>query len=157
MDAIKVSSPYAGSRFISPAFYRDFVQPFEARLAAAARKAGVPAYVHTCGAIHDRLEMMVEASFAGLECLDPPPLGNVELDDAKRRLAGRAFIKGNIDPVHVLLEGTPEAVRRDALARLGTGRPGGGYILSTACSIAPRTSRENVEVLASVVEEAGAY
>jgi hypothetical protein len=157
VDAIKFSSPYAGSRFISPAFYRDFVLPFESRLAAAARSAGVPAYVHTCGAIHDRLEMMVEAGFAGLECLDPPPLGNVELADAKRRLAGRAFIKGNIDPVHVLLAGTRDVVRQDALARLRTGLPGGGYILSTACSIAPHTKKENVELLAEVAAEAGVY
>ena len=157
VDAIKLSSPYAGAGFISPQFYREFVLPFERRLAGAARAAGVPAYVHTCGAIHDRLEMMVEAGFAGLECLDPPPLGNVELADAKRRLAGKAFIKGNIDPVNVLLAGTAESVRRDALDRLETGKPGGGYILSTACSIAPRTRRENVQLLAQAAADGGRY
>ncbi len=157
VDAVKVSSPYAGAGFISPLFYREFVLPFEARLARATRDAGVPAYVHTCGAIHDRLEMMVEAGFAGLECLDPPPLGNVELADAKKRLAGKAFIKGNIDPVNVLLAGPAETVRRDAFARLETGKPGGGYILSTACSIAPRTRKENVEVLAEAAADRGGY
>jgi hypothetical protein len=157
VDAIKVSSPYAGAGFISPEFYREFVLPFESRIASAARGAGVPAYVHTCGAIHDRLEMMVEAGFAGLECLDPRPLGNVELGDAKRRLAGQAFIKGNIDPVNVLLAGTTEEVRSDALRRLRTGMPGGGYILSTACSIAPHTRKENVEILAPAAAEAGLY
>jgi hypothetical protein len=157
VDAIKVSSPYAGAGFISPRFYREFVLPFERRLVGAARAAGVPAYVHTCGAIHDRLEMMVEAGFAGLECLDPPPLGNVELADAKRRLAGKAFIKGNIDPVNVLLAGTAGTVREDALRRLETGKPGGGYILSTACSIAPRTRKENVEILAEAAGDGGRY
>jgi uroporphyrinogen-III decarboxylase len=157
VDAIKVSSPYAGAKFISPGFYREFVLPFESRLAATARRAGVPAYIHTCGAIHDRLEMMVEAGFAGLECLDPPPLGNVELADAKRRLAGRAFIKGNVDPVNVLLAGTPAQVRSDALDRLRTGMPGGGYILSTACSIAPRTKKRNVDILTRTAAEAGQY
>lgn len=157
VDAIKVSSPYAGAGFISPRFYREFVLPFEARLARAARGAGIPAYVHTCGAIHDRLEMMAEAGFAGLECLDPPPLGNVELADAKKRLAGKAFIKGNIDPVNTLLAGSTEAVRRDVLRRLETGKPGGGFILSTACSIAPRTRKENVEILADAAEAMGRY
>jgi uroporphyrinogen decarboxylase len=99
--------------------------------------------------------MMVEARFSGVECLDPPPLGNVELADAKRRVGGRAFIKGNIDPVHVLLSGTVEKVRQDAATRLEAGKPGGGYILSTACSIAPRTPRENIQVLAEVAEEFG--
>lgn len=157
VEAVKVSSPYAGAGFISPQFYRDFVLPFESQIARAVSSCGVPAYVHTCGAIHDRLEMMVEAGFAGLECLDPPPLGTVELADAKRRVGGNAFIKGNIDPVNVLLEGDVEAVRRDAGARLAIGKPGGRYILSTACSIAPHTPRQNVEALARVVEDAGGY
>lgn len=155
VDAIKVSSPYAGQGFISPRFYREFVMPYEGRIAEAVRGLGLPAYVHTCGAVGDRLEMMVEAGFSGVECLDPPPLGNVELDDAKRRIGHRAFIKGNIDPVHILLAGTVESVKQDAKSRLEVGKPGGRYILSTACSIAPYTPRENVQVLAEVAEEFG--
>ncbi|MEW5900956.1 MAG: uroporphyrinogen decarboxylase family protein, partial [Acidobacteriota bacterium] len=157
VDAVKVSSPYAGAGFISPRFYREFVLPFEAQIARAVRSSGVPAYVHTCGAIHDRLEMMAEAGFSGIECLDPPPLGNVELAEAKRRVGDRVFIKGNVDPVNVLLQGGAEKIRKDAEARLAAGKPGGGYILSTACSIAPRTPRENVEVLSEVAEAQGSY
>jgi hypothetical protein len=157
VDAVKVSSPYAGSGFISPRFYRKFVLPFEARIAKAAREMGVPAYIHTCGKVGDRLEMMAEAGFAGIECLDPPPLGDVELEDAKRRVGGRMFIKGNLDPVHVLLKGTVERVRRAARSALEAGMAGGGYVLSTACSIAPRTSRKNVQVLADAAEQSGRY
>jgi hypothetical protein len=157
VDAVKVSSPYAGSGFISPQFYREFVMPYEGRIAQAVCGLGVPTYIHTCGKVDDRLEMMVEAGFSGIECLDPPPLGNVELADAKRRVGGRAFIKGNIDPVHVLLGGTVEQVRQDARARLEVGKRGGGYILSTACSIAPFTPRGNVQVLAEVAAEFGTY
>jgi hypothetical protein len=157
VDAIKVSSPYAGSGFISPLFYREFVLPFESEIARAVRERGVPPYVHTCGAIHDRLEMMIEAGFAGLECLDPPPLGNVELGDAKRRIGERAFIKGNIDPVNVLLKGIEEEVREDAQSKLAAGKPSGGYILSTACSIAPHTPKENILMLRNVVDESGWY
>ncbi len=157
VDAVKVSSPYAGSGFISPRFYREFVRPFEARIARAVRGLGVPAYIHTCGKVHDRLEMMAEAGFSGVECLDPPPLGDVELLEAKHRVGGRMFIKGNLDPVHVLLGGTVEKVRQDARSKLEAGKPGGGYILSTACSIAPHTPRENVQALAGVAEEFGRY
>jgi len=157
VDAVKVSSPYAGSGFISPRFYREFVMPYEGRVAASVREMGVPAYVHTCGAVNDRLEMMVEAGFSGIECLDPPPLGNVELAEAKRRVGEHAFIKGNIDPVHVLLGKSLREVRRDAASRLEVGKPGGSYILSTACSIAPRTPPENIQALAEAAEEFGTY
>jgi len=153
VDAVKISSPYAGAGFISPSFYREFVLPYESQIARAVRAGGTHVYTHTCGAINDRLEMMVEAGISGIECLDPPPLGDVRLDEAKRRIGHRVFIKGNIDPVNVLLLGTQEAVRKDAAAKIEVGRPGGGYILSTACSIAPYTKRENVQALAQVAEE----
>jgi MtaA/CmuA family methyltransferase len=157
VDAVKLSSPYAGSGFISPRFYREFVMPFEGEIARAVRRRGVPVYVHTCGAVHDRLEMMAEAGFSGIECLDPPPIGDVELDDAKRRVGGEVFIKGNIDPVHVLLKGSADAVEKDVRSRIEVGKPGGMYILSTACSIAPRTPPQNVRLLAEIAADAGRY
>jgi len=155
VEAIKISSPYAGAGFISPKFYRDFILPYEGRIARAIRSQGAHAYLHTCGAISDRLEMMVEAGISGLECLDPPPLGNVQLEEAKQRIGKKVFIKGNIDPVNTLLFGSLETVREDARYRLEVGKPGGGFILSTACSIAPYTKKENIQVLAQVVRERG--
>jgi uroporphyrinogen decarboxylase len=157
VDAIKISSPFAGAGFLSKDFYQAFVLPYEGRIARAIEAAKVRAYLHTCGDIHDRLELIAGSGVSGLECLDPPPLGRVDLEDAKRRVGGRVFLKGNIDPVHVLLRGSRETVRADALRRLRIGRPGGRYILSTACSIAPATPRENVLVLAEVAEECGSY
>jgi hypothetical protein len=157
VDAIKISSPYAGARFISPAFYREFILPYESQIAGAVRACGAHVYAHTCGAINDRLEMMVEAGISGIECLDPPPLGDVLLAEAKRRVGKRVFIKGNIDPVNVLLRGPEDYVWNDAEFSLKVGKPGGGFILSTACSIAPYTKRENVQVLTQVAEESGYY
>jgi hypothetical protein len=156
-DAVKISSPFAGAGFLSAAFYRTFVLPYEGRIARAVETRGARAYLHTCGDIHDRLELMAGSGASGIECLDPPPLGRVDLADAKRRIGGKVFIKGNIDPVNVLLSGSTELVRADALRRIATGKPGGGYILSTACSIAPRTPRANVLVLAAAAEAGGAY
>lgn len=155
LDAIKISSPYAGAGFISPSHYREFVLPYESRIARAGRDLGVPVYLHTCGAIHDRLELMVEAGVSGIECLDPPPLGNVELGDAKSRIGRTIFIKGNIDPVHTLLSGPRERIEADVRSRLAIGQAGGGFILSTACSIAPRTPRAHVEILARLAAETG--
>ena len=157
VDAIKISSPFAGSGFISPQFYREFVLPFEGKIARAVRARGVHVYTHTCGAINDRLEMMVEAGITGLECLDPPPLGDVRLAEAKQRVGKQVFIKGNIDPVNVLLYGDVDTIRRDAEQRIEVGKPAGGFILSTACSIAPHTRRENIQALARAASEAGLY
>jgi uroporphyrinogen-III decarboxylase len=157
VDAVKISSPFAGAGFISSKFYKRFVLPYESQIAQAVRAKGVHIYTHTCGAINDRLEMMVESGVSGIECLDPPPLGDVRLPEAKERVGNQVFIKGNVDPVNVLLSGTMETIREDAEYRIEKGMPGGGFILSTACSIAPHTKRENVQLLSSVACEKGVY
>ena len=157
VDALNVSAPWAGQSFISPQLYRDLIAPAQAVLVAAAKAGGVPSYCHTCGSIGDRLETIIDTGFDGIECLDPPPLGNVELADAVRRIGQRAFIKGNIDPVHTLLMGTPETIRADAIRRLEIGMTARGFILSTACAIAPETPAANVAVLRETVERYGVY
>jgi hypothetical protein len=157
VDAVKISSPFAGAGFLSTAFYRTFVLPYESRIARAVEARGARAYIHTCGDIHDRLELMAGSGVSGIECLDPPPLGRTDLAEAKRLVGPRIFIKGNVDPVHVLLAGGVERIRADALRRIAVGKPGGRYILSSACSIAPRTPVENILALGEAVEAAGVY
>ncbi len=87
--------------------------PFEARVVSdfKARCPATPVYTHTCGAIGDRLELLEETGTDGIDTLDPPPLGDVDLAEAKRRVGGRLFLKGNVDPVGTVLLGTPDAVR----------------------------------------------
>jgi uroporphyrinogen-III decarboxylase len=153
VDAVLISSAFAGGGFISPRQYRTFVLPFEAEVVRRIHAEGVPVYTHTCGDIGDRLELMAETRIDGIDTLDPPPLGSVDLEDAKRRVGDRLFFKGNIDPVNTLLKKTRAEVRDDALQRLAIGSRGNGYILSSACSVSPRVPPENLTVLAEASEE----
>jgi hypothetical protein len=156
-DAINFSAPWTGQNFISREMFEEIIAPAHRVVATFCRERETPCYCHTCGSIGDRLELIIDIGFSGLECLDPPPLGNVELDDAVRRIGHRASIKGNIDPVNVLMNGTPAQVRKDAIRRLETGMKSEGFILSTACSIAPGTPAQNLDVLIEVVEKYGYY
>jgi hypothetical protein len=155
-DAVLISSAYAGAGLISREHYRQFVLPYERALIDAV-KASYPdraVYTHTCGAIGDRLELMVDTGTDGIDTLDPPPLGTVDLADARARLGPRIFIKGNVDPVNTLLRGSPEDCCRDARERIRIAGADGGYVLSSACSVAPRTPRANVEALVRAAVEA---
>jgi hypothetical protein len=155
-DAVLISSAYAGAGFFSPAHYERFVLPTEAAVVAGFRDAspGTPIYTHTCGAIGDRLELMARTATDGIDTLDPPPLGNVELADARRRLGPDLFIKGNVDPVTTVLRGTPDGCYRDALDRISIAGGAGGYILSTACSVPPHAPPENIAQLARAARDA---
>lgn len=152
-DAIKVSSPWVGGGLISRKDYQNFVVPYERELARAVRAEGGHVYTHTCGAISDRLEDMMDTGISGLECLDPPPLGNVEIEDAISRTKNRIFIKGNIDSVNTLLNKNPDGVVADVRRVVEAAAPGGGFICSTACSIAPHVKPENIRVMAQVARE----
>jgi uroporphyrinogen decarboxylase len=157
-DAILISSAFAGAGFISPGHYREFVLPYEKRVVEAIRATrDVPIYTHTCGAIGDRLELMAATGTNGIDTLDPPPLGTVDLADARRRTIGRLFLKGNIDPVNTMLRGSPADVANAARERISTAGPGGGYILSTACAVPPAAPPENILALAEAAERFGHY
>jgi hypothetical protein len=158
VDAVLISSAFAGAGFVSRDHYRQFVLPYEKRLVSEVKKTNdVFVYTHTCGAIGDRLDLMVETGTDGIDTLDPPPLGTVELDQAKTQLAGKVFIKGNIDPVNTLLNGSDEQFDEDVRWRLEVGKSGGGYILSSACSVAPRVRPDRLELLANLADQYGRY
>ena len=157
VDAVLISSAFAGGPFLSKKMYAEFVLPYERRLADAIKSAEAPVYTHTCGSIGDRLELMVETGTQGIDTLDPPPLGNTELADAKNRIGGKVFIKGNMNGVELLAMQTKEEVIAHASERIRIGKPGGGYILSTACSVPPKVEPWKLELLTPLAEEIGCY
>jgi hypothetical protein len=157
VDAVLISSAFAGGPFLSPRMYRRFVLPYERRVTDAIKAVGVAVYTHTCGSIGDRLPLMVETGTLGIDTLDPPPLGNTELADAKSLIGDKVFIKGNMNAVELLGFKTPEQVIEHASGRLRIGMPGGGYILSTACSVAPRVEPWKLELLTPLAEDIGRY
>ena len=159
VDAVKISSAYAGGSFISLAFYQRFVLPYEKKLIRQIKgfKSGIPVYIHTCGLIGDRLELMAETGIDGIECLDPAPLGNCELGDAKQRIGKTKFIKGNMDSVNALLNSTPESIEEYVKKQIRIGAPGGGYILSSACSVSPYVKPEIMKMLVPLAEKYGTY
>ena len=157
VDAVLMSSAFAGGGFVSRPFYEEFVLPYESVVVAAIKEAGVKAYVHTCGNIGDRLELMAASGIDGLDTMDPPPLGDTDLADAKTRIGGEIFLKGNVDSVNILLNGTVGRVRENTREKLDAAMDKGGYILSSACSVAPRVPPEHILAMGEVVAEYGKY
>jgi len=156
-DAVLVSSAFAGAGFISRKMYAEFVSPCEDQIFQAIRRHGSKSYVHTCGAIGDRLDLMSKTAVDGIDTLDPPPLGTVHLDDAKSKYGERFFFKGNLDAVNEMLNADDETFERSVKDRLRIGKPGSGYILSSACSVAPHAKPERLRRLLDLAEQFGRY
>jgi hypothetical protein len=156
-DAILVSSAFAGAGFISRQMYRQFVMPYEEEVFRAIRHSGCKSYVHTCGAIGDRLDLMAETAVDGIDTLDPPPLGTVDLAQAKAQYGRRFFFKGNLDAVNEMLHADDATFECAVEDRIRIGKPGSGYILSSACSVAPHVQPERLQRLAELAEQFGRY
>lgn len=158
VDAVLISSAFAGSGFISPVMYAQFVVPYERKVIDTlhADFPDVPVYTHTCGRLGDRLELLADSHTDGVDTLDPPPLGDTTLADAKTRIGSRLFIKGNLNAVALLADTEQQVIDR-ARSALEAGKPGGGYILSTACSVAPRVEPWKLGLLVDQANEYGRY
>jgi uroporphyrinogen-III decarboxylase len=157
VDAVLISSAFAGGPFLSPHMYKRFVVPYERRVTEAVKACGVPVYTHTCGRIGDRLHLLVETGTMGIDTMDPPPLGNTELADVKVEVGDQVFLKGNMNAVHLLTATSEPEIIAHASDRIRTGMPGGGYILSTACSVPPRMEPWKLELLVPLAERIGRY
>ncbi len=156
-DAIDLSSAFVAAPFLSRRMYREFVVPHERRVNEAIQNAGGIVYTHTCGRIADRLDLLSETGTNGIDTLDPPPLGNCDIAQAKAAVGSRLFLKGNMNSVALLQYATAGEVRAEATRPLRIGKPGAGYILSTACSVAPRVEPWKLELLAPLADEIGRY
>ncbi len=157
IDLLNISSPYAGNGFISRNHYQQFVLPFIKSIIDVMKKRNMPTMIHTCGSIMDRMDLMIETGVTGIECMDPPPLGDGDLAQAKRKYGSRIFLKGNMDSVNVLLKSSIDQIRKNVFDTMHAGALGGGYILSTSCSVAPRVPQDNLKFLAEIACKYGKY
>ena len=142
---------------ISPYHYSEFVLPYLKRFMNEIKKTDAYIYIHTCGFINDRLEMMAQSGTDGIECMDPPPVGDTYLKDAKKRVGGKVFLKGNIDAVNILWQGTDEQIISAVKKCIDDASSGGGYIVSTACSIPVKVSAHSIKLMVKTAREYGKY
>jgi uroporphyrinogen-III decarboxylase len=156
-DAILVSSAFAGAGFISRQMYKEFIIPYEEQVFQAIHEHGSKSYVHTCGAIGDRLDLMSETCVDGIDTLDPPPLGTVNLAEAKSKYGQRFFFKGNLDSVNEMLNANEQTFEQAVKDRIRIGKPNSGYILSSACSVSPHVKPDRLKRLTELAKELGKY
>ena len=130
---------------VGPHWYESLVLPVEKRLIAGLKAAtGKTVSLHICGDTTSLLPLMASSGADLLEVDHPVDLGH-----ASRTVGSGIGLWGNVDPVGVLLEGTPAAVRQAVRAALDTVKAAGHhrFVLSSGCTLAVGTPHENLEAL----------
>lgn len=140
-EIIYISDPSASGDLISLKHFRDFAAPYLAEAVNAVHQAGAKVLLHICGDITDRIGL--------ISAMQPDVLSvdhKVDLATARDALGDGICLAGNIDPVAVLQQGSPELVREHALACLANAG-NGGFILLPGCELALGTPAENIKMM----------
>lgn len=150
---IGLVDPTAGGSVISREHFARFSLPVLQALNRELKAyAGVPTYLHICGDVSDRLDLMADTGVDGIS-IDH----TVDVGAAKRAVGDRVCIMGNLDPVGTLLLGSPEEVLDQSRRCIEAAGAGGGFILAPGCGVPPDAPPENLEAMTAAVEQYGRY
>lgn len=109
--------------------FQRFIVPHVAEMIRLIHARGGKVRLHCHGRIGRVLDMILETGCDGVDPCEPPPDGDIELDDVKRRCRARgASAWGNIE-LKLLENGTPQEVRAEVRRIMRQAKEGGGFVL----------------------------
>lgn len=121
---------YALPPLMAPDDFQEFVVEYDTKLVELVHSyPGNYVIVHSHGRVGGFLESFAAMGIDGLNVLEPPPLGDTILGDAKRRIGNRVCLIGNIQ-YNDIAHGTEEKIEQLVTAAITQGSSGGGFILS---------------------------
>ena len=85
------------SKLTSPAMYAEHAVAHLKDYADICHEHGKVFIVHMCGHLGDMLDVIARVPFDGIEAITPPPTGDADLSEIRRRL-GDIFLLGGVDP-----------------------------------------------------------
>ena len=125
-----VGAEYFTPPYLPPAFFRRFIVPHVREMTRLIHARGGKVRLHCHGRIGQVLDLILETGCDGIDPCEPPPDGDLALDEVKRRCHARGLsVWGNIE-LKLLEEGTPEQVRAEVRKALNQAKAGGGFVLT---------------------------
>lgn len=132
---------------ISPRQFREFSFPYLKRLIDYIHGRGKGVTLHICGKTSGIWKDMVEA---GADCLSID--NDADLSEARGAVGDRVRLMGNVHPSEVMLQGTPETVRRATLSCIAQAKDNPkGFIVASGCSLPTETPFDNIHAMLDTV------
>lgn len=151
-DLIWVSDPTSSGDMISKKAFEEFVFPYLRREIRAIKRMGVKVFLHICGNVNDRLEIMANTGADAISVDE-----KVDLARAKALVGNRVCIMGNISPGVTLLQKTPKDVEDECKAALEKAMAGGGFVLASGCIVPAAVPGENIAAMVEAAKKYGVY
>ena len=141
-DTMVIIDPTASAQLIGAAFYEKFVVPYHKKIVDAMHELNVATVLHICGDTTKGLSMMESC---GVDAISIDQSVDVA---AAVSIAENAVIVGNLDPVNVLWNKTPELVKEESQKVLDAGIG----LLAPGCGIVSKTPNANLQAMVEVAK-----
>jgi len=129
--------------------WRHFIKPRLARMFAPVREAGKYISLHSCGAVSELFDDLIEI---GLNIFNPFQPEVMDVFALKKEYHGRLAFHGGMGIQKVLPLGTPDDVR-DMTERLIEAGRDGGYVFSPSHSVPADVPPENLVAMMEVLRD----
>ncbi len=144
-DILHCGDSLASCNVISPATYERFVFPYQQEVFTAWKHFGAQAcLLHICG---NSTPVLAKYAQTGADVIEVD--SDVNLSDARKLIAGRAAVMGNMHTVNELWRASPETVRRAAQHCIANGGHR-GFVLGSGCIVPRHTPLENLKEMVHV-------
>jgi len=138
----------AAASLVGPQIYEEFVWGYEKKMVDGLHALGARVRLHICG---DTRAILESLGRLGCDIVDLDYL--VPISEAREKMGQNQVLLGNIDPVRVLREGSPESVAA-ALAECHR-QAGPRYIVGAGCEVPRDTPPKNLRALSRYAQEHG--
>jgi len=145
-NGVVMAEPVAG--VLSEELCHEFSSKFIRRVVRAVQDDGFFMVLHNCGETDQLVGSMQSTGAAGLH------FGNKgDLVSALGKVPADTLVFGNIDPVGILKQGTPEVVHRETALLLERTKTFRNFVLSSGCDVPPNTPLANIEAFFAALKE----
>ncbi len=152
-----VGPEYAAEPYLPPRLFKEYVVNYTGPIVQAIAKYGGYPRIHCHGRLKNILPFFIEMGAAGIDPIEPPPQGDVELIDVRREYGRDLALFGNIEVADIENMPPPmfEKVVEKAL-REGTSGEGKGFVLMPSSAPYGReitdTTMRNYETMVRLAE-----
>lgn len=144
---VVMAEPAAG--LLSPALMGEFSAPYVKKIADAVQDDNFLLIYHNCGPAVNR--MIPEVLATGAAAFH---FGNaISLAEIAPQIPADMLFMGNVDPVSVFRNGTPELVRSETLRIMDECCKYPNFVISSGCDIPPVSPWENIDAFFRTVAD----
>jgi uroporphyrinogen decarboxylase len=141
----------------NPELVRKFALPTIKAVCKMAKEAGILTMLHSCGKSMEFLDMLYnETDLNCINPLEPPPMGDVDLGEIKKRYGNKLCLMGNLNTT-MMLRATVDEVEAAAKKAINDAGANGGFLLSTGDQLGRDTPEENIFKLVETAKTYGKY